>query len=123
VYPSRFATLTVDANGRVDVSAIQGTSQTANDVGGDVDSILADTGTDGVAISASGADTVWDEVIEDAGTTYTGRCIMAALLAVQAGEWSSSSGVATFRDPGNNENRVVGTIGATSRGTITITCP
>lgn len=51
-----------DANGRVDVGAVLGTAQTAGDlaalvntVDGNVDSILADTGTNGVLVSMSQA--------------------------------------------------------------------
>ena len=71
VYRSRFATISVDSNGRVDVGSIGGTAQTANDVGGDVNSILADTGTDGVLVAAAAVTTIWDE----SGIVFvTGTC-------------------------------------------------
>lgn len=51
--PTNFADLSITATtGRVDVAAIAGTSQTANDNGADINAILADTGTDGVVVAA-----------------------------------------------------------------------
>jgi hypothetical protein len=108
-----------------------------------VDSVLADTGTDGVVLAAGSVNTtsiatnaigsdelgsdavdeIWNEIIEDTGSTYTARCAQAIALAYAAGTWSTAGAVSTFRDPGDNENRIVGTIGATSRTGITITCP
>lgn len=74
-------------------------------------------------LAADAVDEVWDEILEDMGSTYTGRCIMAAMLAYAAGDVTTTGGVSTYRDPGNNENRIVGTVSGSSRGSITITCP
>lgn len=64
------AALTADGNIKADTLRIGGTLQTANDVGADVNDILADTGTDGVvvaaasktgyALSAAGIQAIWD---------------------------------------------------------------
>lgn len=68
-------------------------------------------------------DAVWDEIIEDTGSTYTARCLLAAVMAYTAGEWSQAGSVITYQDSGGNENRIVGTIQSPGFDTITITCP
>lgn len=61
--------------------------------------------------------------VEDQGSGYDLKCALATLLSYAAGEWSQSGSVATYQDPSGTENRLVGTIAASSRGSITITCP
>ena len=79
--------------------------------------------TDDYTLVANGACSLLDQVVEDTGSTYTARCILAAVFATQAGDWSTSGQVATFQDPGGNENRVVGTIDGSTRTSLTVTCP
>lgn len=43
--PPYFPTLSIDSNGRLDIIKVAGTTQTANDMSGDIDDILVDTGT------------------------------------------------------------------------------
>ena len=49
----------------VNVKEVDGTPQTANDNGADINSILADTGTDGVALSAAAVTAVWAKAMQD----------------------------------------------------------
>ena len=74
-------------------------------------------------IAADAVDEIWNEIIETAGSTYTARCAQAISLAYAAGTWSTSGAVSTFKDPSGASNRLVGTITASTRGSITITCP
>jgi len=85
--------------------------------------IVADTGADGVALSAAAIDLIWNEILETAGATYTARCLMAAVLSYSAGEWGQSGAVVTYKDPAGVSNRIVGTIASPGFNTITITCP
>lgn len=69
------------------------------------------------------AEGILNAIIEDEGSTYTLQCFAATLLAYAGGVVTTSSGVSTYQDPGANENRLVGTVSATGRSSITITCP
>lgn len=84
---------------------------------------FASNAIDANALAANAVDEIWDEVIETAGSTYTARCAQAIALSYQAGTWSTSGAVSTFKDPSGASNRIVGTITSTTRGSITITCP
>jgi len=88
---------------------------------------IIDTVVDGNASTLSTLPTAtefWNEVIETAGATYTGRCILAAMLAQIGGVLSTSGGISTYKDPGGTATRLVGTVSSPgNRGTITITCP
>ena len=81
----------------------------------DIDSILADTGTDGVVLKAAGlnadaVDKILDEVVEGA---ITFRQALRLFLAVLTGK-SSGGGTATlaFRDIGDSKNRISATVDA-----------
>jgi hypothetical protein len=74
-------------------------------------------------LASTAVDEIWDEIIETAGSTYTARCASAIQLSYAAGTWSTSGAVSTFKDPSGASNRIVGTITATTRDTITISCP
>lgn len=49
----------------VNVKEVNGTAQTANDNGADINAILADTGTDGVAVSAAAITAIWNKAMSD----------------------------------------------------------
>lgn len=78
--PTNFADLSITATtGRVDVAAIGGTTQTANDVGGDVDAILVDT----AEIGAAGAGlTAADDAVMTRLGAPAGASISADIAAV-----------------------------------------
>ena len=75
----------------VNASQLGGTAQTGNDVGADVNAILADTGTDGVLLAATAdsaalVDSVWDEVISVGDHAVTGSAaehLRAVIPAVE----------------------------------------
>lgn len=84
-----------------------------------VDSILADTGTDGVVIAGASIDAVWDEVVEG---SYTARQLLrgfaAALLAKASGLGTTT---ATFRDTGDAKDRVTAQVDAAgNRSSVTL---
>ncbi len=66
---------------------------------------------------------IGSRIIEDQGSTYDLDCAIATLLAYAAGDVSTSGGISTYQDPSGSENRIVGTVSGSSRGSITITCP
>ena len=74
-------------------------------------------------LAADAVDEIWDEVLEDQGSTYTARCLAAALLSYSAGAWSRTGDVVTYQDPSGAATRIVGTIGSPGFSTVTITCP
>jgi hypothetical protein len=106
---------------------VAGTAQTANDNGADINAILVDTGTTIPALIAAlndlSADDVWDEVIEIEGVTYTGRCLLAALGAYVGGTVNTVGNTSTYQDTGGNSDRISGTVTASGRGSMSITCP
>lgn len=51
------------------------------------------------------------------------QCAMALITSYTSGKWTTSGGVVTYRDPGDANNRVVGTIASSSFDSITLTCP
>lgn len=81
-------------------------------VDANVDSVLADTGTDGVVLKAAGlasdaVDEILDEVVEG---TYTVRQLLKLFAAALFGK-SSGGGTVTvvFRDTGDTVNRITAT--------------
>lgn len=94
-------------------------------VDGNVDSILADTGTDGVvvaagsktgyALSSAGIDAIWDEVMEG---THTGRHYMKGFASILFGK-SDDDGL-TYRDIGDTKNRVAATVVGSNRTAIVL---
>lgn len=117
----------------VNVLEIGGTAQTANDNGADINSILADTGTDGVvvaagsktgyALSTAGVNALRDVVIEDQGGGVSLACALAVLLAYAAGDLATSGADSTYEDPSGTETRVTGTVASDGNRTAAITCP
>jgi len=86
-----------------------------------VDSILADTGTDGVkvsSLSASAVDLILDEIVEG---TLTMRQLLRILLAKNTG-LTEGSGTATikFRDLADSKYRITGTITDGNRVSVTL---
>lgn len=77
--------------------------------------ILADTGTDGVPLTAGAVDAILDEVVEG---TLTLRQILRLFLATLAGK-SAGGGTATvtFRDNGDTKNRISATVDASGNRT------
>lgn len=92
-----------------------------------VDSILADTGTDGVvvaagsktgyALSAAGVDDIWDEVVDG---SITGRGAMRILTASQAGKLTRASGQVTMRDPADTKDRITASVDDTGRTVVSV---
>ncbi|MCK5612060.1 hypothetical protein KAR91_59870 [Candidatus Pacearchaeota archaeon] len=85
--PPYFSTQSIDSNGRTDIIKVAGTTQTANDIGADVNAILVDTGTtlDG---KLNTLDTNVDAVLVDTGTT------LPATLTTIEGKIDTVDGVA-----------------------------
>jgi hypothetical protein len=98
-------------------------------IDGIVDSILADTGTDGVVVaaasksdyrlSATGVDDILDEVIEGSNTLRQFlRGFAAALLAKASGLATTT---AVFRDVGDTKDRITATVDASgNRSAVTL---
>lgn len=78
---------------------------------------------DEMGLTAGSVDLVWDEIIETAGATYTGRCLLAMLGAYAAGTINTVSNTSTYKDTSDTSTRIVGTVTAAGRGTMSITCP
>lgn len=78
---------------------------------------------DANALAADAIDEIWDEVVEDQGATYTGRCLLAILGAYAAGEFATVGNTTTYQDTSGTETRIVGTVTASGRDTMSITCP
>jgi len=98
-----------------------GPSEIANDA---IDATaVATDAIDADALAADAVDEIWNEVIETAGATYTGRCLLAALGAYAAGTVNTVTNVSTYKDTSDTSTRIVGTVTASGRGTMSITCP
>ncbi len=80
-------------------------------------------GTNDYILTHNPACSLWNQIIEDTGATYTARCLMAAVMSYTAGEWSQSGPIVTYQDTGGNETRIVGTIASPGFNTVTVTCP
>ena len=104
----------------VNVMEVNGTAQTAGDlkslidtIDGNVDSILADTGTDGVVLKAAGlnadaVDEILDEVVEG---TVTVRQALRLILSFISGKCSGGATTTiTYRDIGDTKDRIVMTV-------------
>ena len=97
----------------------------AANIPADVDSILADTGTDGVvvasgsktgyALSDAGVDAILDEVVEG---TLTFRQTLRLFISVLAGKSAGGGTVTlTFRDVADGKNRITATVDANGNRT------
>ncbi len=103
----------IAADTTTDIPATQATIAAYLDT--EIAAILADTGTDGVALSAGAVDAILDEVVEG---TLTLRHILRLALATLAGK-SAGGGTATitFRDNGDSKNRISATVDANGNRT------
>ena len=90
-----------------------------------IDAILADTGTDGVAISATTANQIADALLDRAAGVETNRTPRQALRLILAALVGKLSGAATttvtIRDTNDGVNRVVATVDADgNRSAVTL---
>jgi len=104
------------------------TQASVNTIDGNVDSILADTGTDGVvvasgsktgyALSAAGVDAVLDEVVEG---SMTFRQMLTIFLSGLGGI-SAGGGTATitFADKANTKARITATVDGSGNRTAVV---
>lgn len=109
------ATSTTDF--KADVSALASQSS-VDTVDANVDSILADTGSDGVALSTAQVnvirDAVMDAVAESEGS-YSVQQILSIVLSYVGGR-TTNSGL-TFKTPNNNATRITATADANANRT------
>lgn len=73
-------------------------------------------------LAATAVDEVRDMVVEDQGSISLG-CAIAALLAVDAGDVSTTGGNSTFEEASGLETRVTSVVVSAGNRTVTITCP
>jgi len=94
---------------KMNVMEVNGTSQTANDNGADINAILSDTATDGVLLSATAIDDIWDETMHN---SITARQLLGITLAAFAAGKTSGGDTATvtFRDTADGFDAVVMTV-------------
>jgi len=78
--PPYFSSFSIDSNGRIDVIKIAGTSQTANDMSGDIDDILTDTST----TLDDFIDTEIAAIVAAVITNAAGTDIAADIIAIKA---------------------------------------
>jgi hypothetical protein len=85
-----------------------------------VDAILADTGTDGVVLTAAAVDAVLDEVVVG---TYTMRQLLAVMASALAGKVSGGgTSTITFRGVNDASDVIVATVDASgNRSAVTLT--
>lgn len=111
----------------VNVKEVNGTAQTAGDLGAGVAAILADTGTDGVVLKAAGLDAdaateiataVIGTAVEDAITFAQAMRLMIAYVAGKA----DGGGTTTihYRDQGDSLNRMTFTVDANGNRTVSV---
>lgn len=80
-----------------------------------IDSILADTGMDGVVLTAAAIDAILDEVVEG---TLTLRQAIRLFLSALSGKSSGGGTVTlTFRDNADSKNRITATVDANGNRT------
>ena len=123
--PTNFGDLSITATtGRVDVASIGGTLQTANDNGADInniladtnelqtdwanggrldlilDAILADTGTDGVAISATTANQIADAILNRDWNSVSDTNARTALNALRLlrNRYTTTGGLTVYKE-------------------------
>lgn len=99
---------------KVNVMEVNGTGQTANDNGADINAILLDTGTDGVVLKAAGlaadaVDEIWDEAMHG---TKTARQLLGILLPAFAAGKATGGGTTTItiRDTEDGFNAITITV-------------
>ena len=64
--PPYFSTLSIDSNGRLDIIKVAGTTQTANDMSGDIDTILIDTAAiEPIVTDLQGFSELGDKIVAD----------------------------------------------------------
>jgi hypothetical protein len=99
----------------VNVKEVNGTAQTANDNGADINAILLDTGTNGVPLTAAAVDSILDEVVEGA---YTLRQLIRGMVSILLGKVEDDG--LSFRDLGDTKDRVTTVVDANDNRTNTI---
>lgn len=114
--PPTRAELTTDTNSIItEVNANEAKIDAIDNV---VDQILADTGTDGVVLTAAAVDAILDEVVEG---SLTMRQLLRIVLSGLAGK-SAGSGTATvtFRDVADAKARITATVSSGNRTAVTL---
>ena len=106
----------ITTNLNADVAGMEAKLDT---VGSNVDAILADTGTDGVVLTAAAVDAILDEVVVG---TYTMRQMLTVMGAALAGKLSGGGTTTlTFRGIDDASNVIVATVDASgNRSAVTI---
>ena len=106
----------ITTNLNADVAGVETKIDT---VDSNVDAILADTGTDGVALTAAAVDAVLDEVVVG---SYTMRQMLTVMSAALAGKLSGGGTTTlTFRGIDDASNVIVATVDASgNRSAVTI---
>ena len=107
----------ITTNLNADVAGVETKLDT---VDSNVDAILADTGTDGVVLSAAGADAILDEVVVG---SYTMRQLLKVFASALAGKLSGGGTTTlTFRGVDDASDVIVATVDASgNRSGITLT--
>jgi len=102
------------------VASEQADTALVSEVKTDTAAILADTGTDGVALTAAAVDAVLDEVVVG---TYTMRQLLAVMAAAMAGKVSGGgTSTITFRGINDASDVIVATVDANgNRSAVTLT--
>jgi len=101
------------------VASEQADTALASEVKTDTAAILADTGTDGVVLTAAAVDAILDEVVVG---TYTMRQLLTVMSAALAGKLSGGGTTTlTFRGIDDASNVIVATVDASgNRSAVTI---
>jgi len=100
---------------QVNVKEVNGTAQTANDNGADINSILDDTGTNGVVLTAAAVDSILDEVVEGA---YTLRQLIRGIVAAVMNDVEDNG--LSFRDIGDTKDRFTAVTDDNANRNVTI---
>ncbi len=81
-----FSTLSIDSNGRLDIIKVAGTTQTANDMSGDVDTILVDTAAmQPIVADLAGISEIGDKVVADMDANSAD--LNTLVTGVNVGSW------------------------------------
>lgn len=89
--PPYFPTLSIDSNGRLDIIKVAGTTQTANDMSGDIDDVLIDTASiQPIVADLAGISEIGDKVVADMDANSVIDDILTDTAAQDtAGEWDT----------------------------------
>jgi len=104
---------------KVNVMEVNGTAQTANDNGADINAILADTGTDGVvaaasktgyALTAADKDAIWDRQESTLSVSFETLMYRIFTLLSHKMNVTDADGSAALRNAGDSGNIATGSI-------------